>query len=315
MNLLDVLLYILLGLALLAAALVWFTYRTARRVEAYLPRAGSMVDVPGGRIHVREQGTGPAVVLIHGLAGQMANFDYGVAESLALHHRVVLLDRPGAGYSERAPGTPADLSTQAAAVAQVFDRLGLHRPTVAGHSLGGALALTLALEHPDKVGALALVAPLTHPLDAPPPPFKVLAIEPPWLRKAIAWTLATPVGILQGDSLLREVFAPEPVPADFQVRGGGLLGLRPRHFLGACADQQAVGPHMRALERRYDELRLPIGILYGRQDALLDWKLHGERLARRLPHARLELVDGGHMLPVTMPGRTASFIEAVADGA
>ena len=306
-------LLILLALPALAlAGLAWFTLRTARRIEAYMPAKGRFVDVPGARLHVREAGSGPAILLVHGLGGQTAHFDYGVQESLAHSHRVVVVDRPGSGYSERAASTPADISTQAAALAALIDQLGLVRPTVAGHSLGGAIALTLALEHPEKVGALALVAPLTHVQDAPPQVFRALSIASPALRTLFAWTLATPGAIAGGKKVLAAVFAPESAPRDFPVRGGGMLSLRPRQFLAASADMQALPGHMPRLAARYGQLAVPLGVLYGREDALLDWRRHGQALADKVPGARLELVDGGHMLPVTQPQLVADFVAQCA---
>ena len=63
---------------------------------------------------------------------------------------------------------------------------------------------------------------------------------------------------------------------------------------------------------RYGELTLPVSILYGRGDRVLDHRRDGEEAARLIPRCRLELVDGGHMLPVTQPELTARFIERVA---
>ena len=295
---------------LVCTGLAWFTHRTARRIEAFMPARGRFVDVPGARLHVRESGdgAGPAILLVHGLGGQSAHFDYGVADVLARTHRLVAVDRPGSGHSQRGPATKADLSTQAAALAALIDALGLERPTVAGHSLGGAVALTLALEHPDKVGALALVAPLTHVQDRPPAVFKALAIASPWLRTLFAWTLATPGAIAGGKKVLAAVFAPESAPRDFAVKGGGMLSLRPRQFLAAASDMQALPAHMPALQARYAELSLPVGVLFGREDAILDWQRQGQGLLDKLPAARLRLVDGGHMLPVTQPQLVAAFI-------
>ncbi|THC45403.1 alpha/beta fold hydrolase [Massilia sp. Mn16-1_5] len=306
-------LYFILALVLLVVlGLAWFTHRTARRIEAFLPPQGRFVDVPGARLHVRESGSGPAVLLIHGLGGQSAHFDYGVAAYLARTHRVVVVDRPGSGHSTRDAAAAADVSTQAASLAALIDRLGLERPTVAGHSLGGAIALTLALEHPDKVGALALIAPLTHLQAAAPEVFKALAIESPWLRKLFAWTLATPGSIAGGKKVLAAVFAPEAAPRDFPVKGGGMLSLRPRQFLAASADMQALPGHMPRVQARYGELSVPTRVLYGREDAILDWQTNGQALADKVAGARLELVDGGHMLPVTQPQATAAFIERAA---
>ena len=311
--------FLLVPLAVLALVLIglaWFTHCTARRIEAFLPAKGRFVEVPGARLHVRESGdsggSGPAILLVHGLGGQSAHFDYGVADTLAQNHRVVAVDRPGSGHSQRDPASPADVSTQAAALAALIDKLGLDRPTVAGHSLGGAIALTLALEHPDKVGALALVAPLTHVQDSAPEVFKALAIASPWVRKLFAWTLATPGSIAGSKKVLAAVFAPESAPRDFAVKGGGMLSLRPRQFLAASSDMQALPGRMPGVQARYGELSVPVGVLYGREDAILDWKMQGQGLADKVAGARLQLVDGGHMLPVTQPQLVAEFIEQCA---
>ncbi|MET0981499.1 MAG: alpha/beta hydrolase [Telluria sp.] len=306
----------LLGLfALILATLAWFTYRTTRRIEQFLPPKGRFVDVAGARLHVRESGSGPALLLVHGLGGETEHFDYGVVEELSKRFHVVAVDRPGCGHSLRAPGAAADVSTQAAALAALVDKLGLERPTVVGHSLGGAIALALAIEHPQSVGALALVAPLTHAPEAPPAVFRALNISNGPLRTLFARTLATPAGLLASKKVLAAVFAPESAPPDFDVKGGGLLSLRPRQFLASSCDLQAVQTHLPAIESRYGELALPVGILHGRGDAILDWRVNAQSLADKAPGAWLELVEGGHMLPVTQPGVTVAFVERVAQRA
>ncbi|TFW03184.1 alpha/beta fold hydrolase [Oxalobacteraceae bacterium OM1] len=303
-------LFVLAVAGLLAA----FTWWTARRIEAGLPPQGRFVEAGGVRFHVHEQGEGPALLLIHGLAGQMRHFTYGVTERLASQHRVVTLDRPGSGYSVRGEATPADLSTQAAAIAALIDTLQLGRPFVVGHSLGGAIALTLAVEHPQRVSGLALVAPLTHlPEDSEPPAaFKALTIASPWLRKLFAWTLAVPGSIAKREAVLGQVFGPDPVPRDFATRGGGLLALRPSHFIAASVDLQAVPERLPAIVERYGELRVPVSVLFGRKDRILDWQRNGQALVDKVGGATLKLVNGGHMLPVTDPESTAGFIAEAA---
>lgn len=312
----NALLFLLALVVLVLASLAWFTHRTARRIEQFLPAKGQFVEVPGGRLHVRlHEGAGPAapaVLLVHGLGGQMSHFDYGLVERLARNYRVAVVDRPGSGHSLRDELHGADVSSQAEALAVLIGKLNLDRPTVVGHSLGGAIALALALEHPGAVGALALVAPLTHAPDTVPEAFKALTIETRWVRKLFAWTLATPASIAGSKKVLAHVFAPEPVPADFAVKGGGLLSLRPKQFLAASSDLQAIPLRMPAVEARYAELKLPVGVLYGRDDAILDWKKNGQALVDKVAGARLELVDGGHMLPVTQPELTAAFVERIA---
>jgi pimeloyl-ACP methyl ester carboxylesterase len=299
----------LVALVLGGAAL--FTWRTARRIETFLPPKGRFIDVPGARLHVREAGSGPAILLVHGLAAQLAHYTYGVLNRLAKDYRVIAVDRPGSGYSTRS--TPADLATQAEALSALIGALGLDRPLVVGHSLGGALALKLAHDHPQQVGALALIAPFTHTPKDYPEVFKALTIRSPVMRKLVAWTLATPAAIASSAKVLSVVFGPEPVPGDFGTKGGGLHSLRPSQFLAASADMQALPAVMPTLEQRYATLRLPVRVLFGEQDRLLDWRANGQALVDKVPGAALTLVEGGHMLPVTQPELTADFIRTVAE--
>lgn len=296
------------------AALALFAWWTARRVTAALPPQGRFIDVAGVKLHILEQGKGPLLLLIHGLGGQMRHFSYGITKQLSQEFRVVSIDRPGSGYSVRPASTPADLSTQAAIIAGLIDTLQLGPAFVVGHSLGGAVALTLALEHPRCVTGLALVAPLTHAAaeDKPPAAFRALTISSPWLRTLFAWTLVVPGSIAGSRAVLDQVFGPEAVPNDFGTRGGGLLSLRPQQFIAASRDLQAVPTRLSAIAARYQELRIPVSVLFGRMDRILDWKANGQALIDKVSHATLELVDGGHMLPVTKPELTTRFIHTAA---
>jgi len=313
MTIVLTLLGFLAGLLVVGLAGSWLTtLAIKRKVESLLPPKGRMVEVPGARLHVRESGEGPAILMIHGLGGQLSHFTFGVAAQLAGRFRVVAVDRPGSGWSTALAG--ADLSTQAAALAALIERLALGRPLVVGHSLGGAVALALALEHPDKVAGLALLAPLTHMPegDRVPEVFKGLMIRSAALRKLLAWTLATPRSIGKSAATLEQVFGPDPVPKDYGMRGAGLLSLRPSAYLAASDDLQALPARLPAQQQRYDTLRLPLGILFGRDDRILDWRANGQALAAKVAGARLELIAGGHMLPVTHPDASASFIAAMA---
>lgn len=299
--------------ALLATLLAFlFTAWTARKVEALLPPQGRCLDAAGMRLHVREfdgPPDAPALLLVHGLGGQTGHFTYALTNLLAGRYRIVAVDRPGNGHSS---GGSADLADQAAALADVIGQLGLARPLVVGHSLGGAVALALALDHPQHVGGLALLAPLTHMQDAVPAVFKSLTIESSALRTFLAWTFAIPASIRNSRNTLDQVFGPDVVPGDYAMRGAGLLGLRPKTFLAASADVQALPARLPGQQARYATLRMPLRVLYGRQDRILDWRAHGQALADAVPGARLELIDGGHMLPVTHAQACASLVDAVA---
>ncbi len=299
-------------LAVLVAGLVSFSASTARRVEKALPPRGKFLELSGARVHYLDKGAGPAIVMVHGLGGQSGNFAYGVVERLADEFRVIVMDRPGSGYSTREGDESARLKAQSAFVAELIGKLGLGRPLLVGHSLGGAVALGVALDFPEAVSGLALVAPLTHVPAQVPAPFRAMEIKSNVLRWVLAWTVAVPVGIWRGEAIVKEIFRPEAVPADFATKGGGLLGLRPRSFYNTSADLMGVNADLSGMEKRYGEIRVPVGILYGKSDAILDPAEHGEAMKGQIAGLRLELVEGGHMLPVTAPEATAGFIREEA---
>ena len=296
----------------LGGGLLLFTVHTVRQVERALPPAGRFVELPGARLHLVERGGGPTLLLVHGLAGQLKHFTYGIVDQLAADYRVVAVDRPGSGYSVRMPGSSAALAAQADTLAALIDTLQLGRPLVVGHSLGGAVALALAQRHPGRVAGLALVAPLTHPVQEVAAVFRGLKIAKPWMRSLVAWTLAVPLSIAKRDEALGVIFGPETAPSDFATRGGGLLALRPSHFVAACADMAAIPDDLPGMVPRYPTMQLPVSILYGRGDGILNPVDQGEALAAKLPGAELSLVAGGHMLPITMPDRVAQFIREAA---
>ena len=303
---------VLMAALLVVGGLIGFSVAAARRIEEIVPPQGGFLDLDGERIHILDKGAGRPVVLIHGLEGQMGNFTHSLVDRLAGEFRVVAFDRPGSGYSTRSAKSPAGVRAQAATLARVIRAIKLERPVIVGHSLGGAVALAIALDEPDCASALALIAPLTQPVAIPPLVFRGLAIRSLFIRRFVAWTLATPASLLARDLALKQVFAPEPVPADFATAGGGLLGLRPRNVYAASSDMVATNDDLEEMTPRYASIRIPIGILYGRGDRILDWRAQGESLKQKVPSVDLEIVDGGHMLPVTQPDIVAGFIRRMA---
>ena len=299
-------------IVLVVAGLVLFTAFTARRVEAAVPPPGRIIDIDGARTHYVDVGAGPAIVLVHGLAGQLQHMTYALVDSLKDQHRVICVDRPGCGYSVRSSGASARLPAQAATIAALIRTLRLDRPVLVGHSLGGAVALATALDHPECVGGLALIAPLTHPQPDPPPALRHLAVASPLVRKVLAWTLATPFAMRFGAKALVDVFGPNPPPLDFGTRGGGLLGLRPSAFYGASCDIVAVNEDLPGMVGRYPSLDMPVGILFGAGDRILDPKTQGEPMLHAVDGLTLDQIEGqGHMLPLTATEQTARFIEKV----
>jgi pimeloyl-ACP methyl ester carboxylesterase len=284
--------------------------RAARKAEEAVPMDGRIVEAGPYRLHVTEQGTGRPLILIHGLSAQLRSFGQEMVDELAKDHRVIRIDRPGSGYSPPLPSGSQHLAEQADAVAALIDAMGLDRPVLVGHSLGGALSLHVALHHPGKVGGLVLIAPATQPMENVPEVFRGLMVPMP-LTGLVSRTIAVPLGMLTRDAVLREVFKPEPVPADFDVKGGGALALRPANIAAACADLELAQSDAEAMVARCGDLSLPVAILFSRGDNILDYRLHGEKTAAAIAGARLTLVDGGHMLPFTQPLETALWVRSV----
>lgn len=305
-----------LTLSAAAAGLAWYSRRAAADSEKQVPADGRFIKVDGARLHYLDLDRAPAgsapIVMVHGLCGQLRNFTYALAERLAEQHRVIVVDRPGSGYSIPAAGPHPGLAEQARLVARLIEVLGLEKPLLVGHSLGGAISLALGCAHPERIRGLALIAPLTQPVAEAPATFRALAIRNRTLRRLVAWTLAVPLGKLAGDKGLALAFAPDPVPADFAVRGGAALSLRPSAFFAASSDMHAAEAEMLTLSPCYPALRLPVDVIYGRGDRILDYRLHGEGLNGQLPNLELRVVEGGHMLLVTHANEVAAWIAAAA---
>lgn len=285
----------------------------SRRIEATAPPQGRFIDIDGNSIHYLDQGSGPVLVLVHGLGGNAHNFTYALADLLAERFRVITLDRPGSGYSTRIADADADLRVQADLLTRLVDALALDRPVLVGHSLGGALVLAAALDNPGRYRGLALITPLVMPQEAPPEALKGLAIVSPLLRRLVAWSVALPLSILKRDEVLAGLFSPDPVPADFGDRGGGLLGARPASFYHASTDLAALPAALPGLAGRYASLDLPIAVIVGTGDNILDPKAHGEALEAAAPDVTVTRVEGGHMLPLTQPQRVADWLIEFAD--
>lgn len=311
----------LIALLLLVAIFggLWlFSRRVAANVETRVPAVGKFAEVANAHLHYLERGEAradqPPIVMLHGLAGHLHHFNFALVDELAKDTRVIAIDRPGSGYSRRDYGKATKLTEQADTIVALLDQLGIHRAVFVGHSLGGALSLTLAIRHPTRVAGLTLIAPLTHISDRLSPVFRGIAIKGRTARVLVAHLLATPMYIMNRQKIMPQIFGPEIVPAGYATQGGGLLTLRPSQHIGAAEDLGAVPEIMPGIEARYEELNRPdappIDLLYGREDTILDYRVQGEAFAACVPACRLTLVSGGHMLPLTQPAFCAATIRA-----
>jgi len=284
----------LLGVASIATVL------GARAIERAHPPSGRFVAVNGGRMHVLELGPSDGdelpVVLLHGASGNLEDMRLALGDKLALRRRVVLIDRPGHGWSER-PGGDRDAAParQAMLIAEVLDALKVKRAVLVSHSFAGSVATAFALAYPHRVAGLVLTAPVTHPWPGGIAWYYTLASRPV-IGPLFAHTFALPAGILVLDSGSRGVFAPQPMPDSYVERAAIALVLRPAQFLANARDVYELKQFVSAQAPRYGEISAPTVIITGDRDDTVSRVIHSEALARTLPQAELIVLPGvGHM--------------------
>lgn len=309
-----ILLFLLVLMVSVLVGLNLWTRRLGRDVEALVPMPGRLQPVRGGKLHFVEAGPNSAqpVVMIHGLSGQLQHMTYALSGLLSDEYRVIAVDRPGCGYSERDNDDLAALPEQARMIWELLDHLGVSNPVLVGHSLGGAISLAMALQRPDSTGALALLCPLTQEQEESPEVFAGLGIENGFLRRLIGHTMAVPMSKLKAEEILEEIFKPDICPDDFLIRAGGALGMRPKAFITASGDVVAVHRGIGPQVQQYATgLRTPGGILYGADDSLLPPAVHGDGM---VAHGLVSehLPGHGHMIPLTAPEACADFVRRMA---
>lgn len=273
------------------------------------------IEVGGVRLRYVEQGVGkPAVVLLHGNGAMVEDFALSgaLAVSAARHHRTVAFDRPGYGDSERPRDRAWTPAEQAALLAKAFARLGIERPIVVGHSWGTLVALALALDHSDAVSGLVLVAGYYYPTGRAD-----LALSTPFaapvLGDVLRYTVLPVTGPFVAPGLVRQMFAPVPVPACFSAHFPLDRTLRPRPERASAEEAAMLDGAVAALAHRYHELRVPVAIMVGDGDRLVDPARHSVRLHGELPGSSLVVVPGqGHMVHHGVPDLVADAVEAVA---
>jgi len=303
-------------LALVLATLIVFTSIASRRIAARFPPVGPLVETSGGVIHVVQQageGSGRgAVLLVHGASGNFADMHVALADRLAgLGFQVFSVDRPGHGWSARLAGPDASSPLrQAAALREALTRLGVRDALVVVHSLAGALGLAMALDAPDFVRGLVLLAPVSHPWPGGVAWYYRLAAARS-LGAAFRGLIVTPAGLATLRGGVRAVFDPNPTPDDYVARTRLPLMLRPAHFKANAEDVIDVQRRVATLSPRYREIRVPVAIVAGERDGVVSTELHAKACAREIPAARLTLLSGvGHSPHHSAPD---SVVDAILD--
>jgi pimeloyl-ACP methyl ester carboxylesterase len=248
----------------------------------------------GVRIAWERQGAGEPVLLVHGLGYARWGWE-PVVGALAEAHEVVLFDNRGIGESDAPPGpySVADLADDAVAV---LDAAGLERAHVLGTSLGGMVALQVALDQPERVDRLVLACTTPGGAEAAPMPDRTVRL----LTEAQA--LPAEVALRR---FVENAFGPDPDSAQIER----IM----RHRIATAQSPAAWGAQAAAgagfdVWARLGEIRARTLVLTGDEDAVVD-PVNSQLLADRIPNARLEVYPGaGHLFFWEQPSR---FVDAV----
>lgn len=292
---------VFVGLALWTVVSAWSAER------AYPPR-GAFLEVEGTRLHYVRRGSGPPIVLLHGSDGSLLDFADTVLETLGRELEVVAFDRPGHGYSEGPYGAPATPEVQLRLLHEAVCRLGLSRPLLMAHSWSGLLAMMYALEYPEEVAGLVLLAPWVVLPTASPSPL-LYAPRIPLLGTLSLWTVHRLVKGAIIRYYLREAFLPETVPPLYARQSIACWLRWPRQVKVFGRENTADRAAMRLYGPRYGQVAIPVEIVAGEADRVVLTEEHAVRLHKRLADSRLTLLpETGHQLLHT---RAAAVCEAV----
>ncbi len=257
--------------------------------------ARTVVSLAGGRsIAYVEASAGPAVVLIHGTLMTLEDMWLPLAPHLP--GRVIALDRPGHGLSARRRLVDASPWRQAALIREALDALGVDRPVVLGHSFGATVALCYGLSFPARTAGVVALAPLCFPevrlehvLFGPR--------SPPGVGDALAAISARVADPVLLPLLWRAIFLPQAMPPDFARRFPAGYASGPGRMSAEGEDAMSVWPALTRSALAYAACRVPVRILGGTADIVVNNALHGLSAAQMIPDARFGWLPGtGHML-------------------
>jgi pimeloyl-ACP methyl ester carboxylesterase len=277
-----------------------------RLADAAVRRSSALIH--GRAVAYTVAGSGPVLLLVHGMAGSTENWRE-VIEPLARAHTVIAPDLPGHGASEPGSGDYS-LGAHAAGLRDLLVSLGHDRATVVGHSLGGGVAMQFTYQFPELVERLVLVSsgglgpevsPVLRAAALPGADLFISATAGPGQR--VGSVLGRGLGAigLRPNSDLAEVARGYASLADPERRAAFLETLRA--VVGTRGQKVAAG------DRLYLAEALPILIVWGREDSIIPVS-HAEAALETLPGARLEIFDAvGHLPQVEAPGRFVAVLE------
>jgi pimeloyl-ACP methyl ester carboxylesterase len=281
------------------------------------PAKGRMIEVAGATLHVVDIGprdaAGPPIVMLHGASSNLEVMRQPVGERLAKNHRVILIDRPGHGWSTRAHLEHSTPEMQGRMIDEALAKLGIGRAIFVVHSWAGALGARMALDYPARVAGLVMLAPVAYPWRGGVGRYNKI-VATPAIGPLLAYTITLPLGRFLIGPGVRGVFQPQTMPDGYVGNTASSLLLRPREFLANARDLVTLKAAVAEQAPRYGDIKAPITIITGDADKTVSTNIHSRPLAATIANARLIVLPGvGHMVQNAVPDLVISEIEAVID--
>jgi pimeloyl-ACP methyl ester carboxylesterase len=305
--------YVVAALAAAAlAATALLNRHLAKKAEHDNPPAGRFMDVDGVRLHYVERGSGEPLVLLHGNGSMIQDFESsGLVGLASKSYRVIVIDRPGFGHSSRPRNVVWTPDAQAQLIRRALERLDVSQAIVLGHSWGASVAVALALKFPDLVSGLVLASGYYYP-NLRPDVVALSAPAVPVLGDVMGHTLSPLISRLMWPFVIAKIFGPKSAPAKFG-QFPKEMALRPSQIRAAAAESALMIPDAFHFKDKYAELRMPIVIIAGEDDRLIDIDKQSARLHSDVSQSALRRVaHNGHMIHQTATGEVMAAINEVA---
>src|SRR6476661_3415389 len=260
------------------AILALITQAGVLALQRAYPPQGRMIEVAGATLNVVDIGprdsAGPPVVMIHGASSNLEGMRRPLGDMLARDHRVILIDRPGHGWSTRARAVDSTPAIQAGMIDEALAKLGVTRAIFVVHSWSGALGARIALDYPGRVAGLVMLAPVAYPWPGGVGRYNKI-VATPVIGPLLAYTVTLPLGLLLAEPGARGVFLPQAMPPGFVRNTATALLLRPREFLANAWDLVTLKAAVAEQAPRYAEIKAPITIISGDEsDTTVSTRIH-----------------------------------------
>ena len=266
--------------------------------EAQSSAPGELVATASGKLHVLRRGAGPTVVLVHGITDNVGTW-HDVQEALAGEARVLAVDLPGHGLSD-IPEHPLTIAEMGRAVADVLTALDVRGAVVCGNSLGGGVAMAVARQAPERVGALVPLCSLGLPF---PLVFGLGLIRFEAVARRMAWIGTRPrLRRLAMRDAVHRGFVPSEAFQDRHFAGWRVRG-RARYVSALLRGLDVAEP-----SPWLETLKVPTHVVHGDEDRLIPPRV-GKELAARIPGARLTMLPRtGHLPQVERPAEVVALL-------